>query len=46
MTGEQGAEESILGSMGHIMVLYNIEIFRLALLGILTHKFTNCTLQD
>ncbi len=50
MTLEQGAEESNSGSMGHrvcheIMVLYTIEIFRLASLTILTHKYTN-TLQE
>ncbi len=51
MTKEQGAEEINLGSMEHrvwhkIMVFYTVEIFRLDFLGILTQKYTNCTLQE
>ncbi len=50
MTEEQGAEENYLGSMEHkvchkIMVFHTIKIFRLASLGILKHKYTNCTLS-
>ena len=51
MTKEQGAEEINLGSMEHrvchkIMAFYTIENFRLASLGISTHKYANSTLQD
>ena len=51
MTGEQGAEESNLGSMEHrvchkIAVFYAVGIFHLTSLAIFTQNYSNSTLQD